>query len=86
MMFYGTGAPTTNPYVTDSVAAGGIAAFTLSSTAPGFQGYAVATCGFQDAHGFAFITDGFGSVGRGLSQGYLAIVTSAAGTSVTSPF
>jgi hypothetical protein len=86
VQFFGTGAPTTNPYMTDSIAAGAIAAFTLSSQAPGFQGYAIATCGFQEAHGFAFITDGYGSVGRGLSQGYLAIVTSAAGTSVTAPF
>jgi hypothetical protein len=86
VQFYGTGAPATNPYISDSVAAGGIAAFTLSSQAPGFQGYAIATCGFQDAHGFAFITDGYGSVGRGLSQGYLAIVTSAAGVSVSAPF
>jgi hypothetical protein len=86
VQFYGTGAPATNPYISDNVAAGGIAAFTLSSQAPGFQGYAIATCGFQDAHGFAFITDGYGSVGRGLSQGYLAIVTSAAGVSVSAPF
>jgi hypothetical protein len=86
VQFYGTGAPTTNPWTSDSIAAGAIAAFTLSSTAPGFQGYAIAICGFQDAHGFAFITDGYGSVGRGLSQGYLAIVTSAAGTTLTAPF
>lgn len=82
MMFYGTGAPSTNPYVTATITAGTVGAFTVSSVASGFQGYAIATCNFQDAHGFAFITDGYGQAGRGLSQGYLAIVTSAGGTTI----
>jgi hypothetical protein len=85
--FYGTGVPATNPYVTGTITAGSVGAFTVSSQASGFVGYAIATCNFQDAHGFAFITDGFGAPGRGLSQGYLAIVTSAGGTAITtSPF
>jgi hypothetical protein len=43
-----------------------------SSIAPGFQGYIVAVCNFQLAHGFAFISD----VGaRNLAMGYLALVT-----------
>jgi len=46
----------------------------LSVLNPGFTGYAIAQCTFQFAHGFAFITDGFASPGRGLSQGYLALV------------
>jgi len=46
----------------------------LSVLNPGFTGYAIAQCSFQFAHGFAFITDGFASPGRGLSQGYLALV------------
>jgi hypothetical protein len=86
MQFYGTGAPSTNPYVTGTITAGTVGAFTVSSVASGFQGYAIATCNFQDAHGFAFITDGYGQAGRGLSQGYLAIVTSAGGSSVSAPF
>lgn len=45
----------------------------LSVLNPGFTGYAIAQCTFQFAHGFAFITDGFASPGRGLSQGYLAL-------------
>jgi len=45
----------------------------LSVLNPGFTGYAIAQCTFQYAHGFAFITDGFASPGRGLSQGYLAL-------------
>jgi len=31
----------------------------------------IAVCNFQFGHGFAFITDGYGQPGRGLSQGYL---------------
>jgi len=55
--------------------------YTLSGGNPGqnieggpeFQGYIIAVCEFQYAHGFAFITDGFGSV-PALAQGYLALV------------
>jgi hypothetical protein len=51
----------------------GTTSTTLASTiAPGFQGYIVAICQFQLAHGFAFVTD----VGaRNLAMGYLALVT-----------
>ena len=41
--------------------------------AAGFRGYITATCGFRDAYGYAFITDGFGG-DRTLAQGYLAEV------------
>ena len=41
--------------------------------APEFQGYIIAVCEFQFAHGFAFITDGFGGI-PALAQGYLALV------------
>ena len=45
---------------------------TLASTsAPGFQGYMIALCNFQLAHGFAFISD-IGA--RNLAMGYLALV------------
>jgi hypothetical protein len=83
MTFYGNGAPTTNPYVTASIPAGTVNTFTVSSIASGFQGYAIAVCNFQNGHGFAFITDGYGQPGRGLSQGYLAIITQSNG--FTSP-
>jgi len=45
---------------------------TLASTAvPGFNGYMIAVCNFQFAHGFAFVSD----VGaRNLAMGYLAVV------------
>jgi len=53
----------------------GTTSTTLASTiAPGFQGYIVAICQFELAHGFAFVTD----VGaRNLAMGYLALVTGA---------
>ena len=44
----------------------------LSIIAPEFQGYVTASCKFQDGHGFAFITDGYGSEKPNLAQGYLA--------------
>ena len=68
--FYGTGAPAA--FTTTSVAAGSSYTNLASTVAAGFQGYMIAQCAFQYAHGFAFITDGFGGPGRGLSQGYLA--------------
>ena len=57
--------------VTPSVPSGTVYAHALSGVAAGFQGYLIAQCTFQFAHGFAFITDGVGANG-GLSQGYLA--------------
>lgn len=45
----------------------------LINGAPNFQGFIVAMCEFQYAHGFAFINDGGGGV-PAWSQGYLALV------------
>ena len=42
-----------------------------SIAVPGFQGYMIAVCKFQFAHGFAFISD-LGA--RNLAMGYLALV------------
>jgi len=70
--FYGTAAPA--PFVTPSVASATAYTNLVSTIAPGFQGYMIAQCRFQYAHGFAFVTDGFGGPGRGLSQGYLALI------------
>jgi hypothetical protein len=64
---------TNNPAVQNSgTVASGTVYTTLASTAvPGFQGYMIAVCNFQFAHGFAFISD----VGaRNLAMGYLAVV------------
>jgi len=72
MNFFGSNAPAN--FVTPIVASGTSYTNLLSTVAPGFQGYMIAQCRFQYAHGFAFITDGFGGPGRGLSQGYLALV------------
>lgn len=44
------------------------------SGAAGFQGYLMAQCSFQFAHGLAFITDGFGVGAANLAHGYLALV------------
>ena len=41
--------------------------------APEFQGYVIVVCNFQFAHGYAFITDGFGSIPT-YAQGYLALI------------
>ena len=38
-----------------------------------FTGYVIVVCDFQYAHGYAFLTDGFGSVPT-LAQGYLALI------------
>ena len=38
-----------------------------------FQGYIIAVCEFQYGHGYAFLTDGFGSIPT-LAQGYLALI------------
>ena len=49
--------------------------FLLSAKAMGFQGYIMADCGFQDAHGFGFITGRLSYRSRAtLAQGYLAVV------------
>ena len=40
---------------------------------PEFQGYVIVICDFQYGHGYAFITDGFGSIPT-LAQGYLALI------------
>ena len=63
-----------------AVPAGGQVLFVLSSGGtsgivgtPGFQGYIIAQCDFQYAHGFAFITDGPIGAAR-VAEGYLALV------------
>jgi hypothetical protein len=78
--FYGTGAATASVvYTTPSIASATDASFLTSVQAPGITGYAIAVCNFVGAHGYAFITDGFGGGGRGLSADYLAVVLQAGG-------
>jgi len=72
--WYGTGPAAGTATTTASIASGSAYVNLVSSAAAGFQGYMIAVCNFQFGHGFAFISDGYGQPGRGLSQGYLASV------------
>jgi len=67
--FYGT--PTTAAFPTPSIASGQLYAFQASVVTPGFEGYAIAVCQFQLAHGYAFISD-LGA--QKLAHGYLALI------------
>jgi len=62
-----------NPAQGDSgtIASGTVYTTLASIAAPGFNGYMIAVCNFQYAHGFAFISD-LGA--RNLAMGYLALV------------
>ena len=77
--WYGTGPAAGTATTTSSIASGSTYANLVSSLAPGFQGYMIAICNFQFGHGFAFISDGYGQPGKGLSQGYLANVVPTPG-------
>jgi hypothetical protein len=75
MNFYGQNAPP--PVTTTSLATGSPDptkyAFLASVIAPNFEGYMIAVCNFQMAHGYAFVSD-LGA--RNLAHGYLALVFS----------
>jgi hypothetical protein len=73
--FYGNGAPTPNNVTTPNIVSGSTYAVTMSSIAAGFQGYIIAQCQFQFAHGFGFITNLQGTNGgQGGQTSYLASV------------
>jgi len=60
------------PVITTPSVATATSYTTLASVAaPNFQGYMIAVCGFQYAHGFAFVSD-IGA--RNLAMGYLALI------------
>jgi hypothetical protein len=67
--FYGT--PVTAAFPTPSIPAGQLYAFQASVVTPGFEGYAIAVCQFQLAHGYAFVSD-LGA--QKLAHGYLALI------------
>jgi len=73
--FYGQNAPP--QFVTPVIPAGvnlappGNWAFMASTIAPGFEGYMIAICNFQLAHGYAFVSD-LGA--QKLAHGYLALI------------
>jgi len=74
---YPSGGGSPVAFTTPSVAAGRTHAMVFSQTTgfSGFAGYVLVVCNFLNAHAFAFITNGFGSVaGPTLSQGYLGNV------------
>jgi len=67
--FFGANAPAA--VTTAAIAAGTTYASTVMALAPNFQGYVIADCEFQYAHGFAFVT----RVGAtDVAMGYLALV------------
>ena len=70
MYFYGDSAPAASVN-TGNIATGTVYTTLASTTAAGFQGYMIAVCNFQLAHGFAFISD-LGA--RNLAMGYLALI------------
>jgi hypothetical protein len=70
MNWYGENAPGT-PTTTPNIPTATDYATLASVVAPAFQGYMIAVCNFQYAHGFAFISD----VGaQKLAMGYLPLV------------
>jgi hypothetical protein len=72
LSFYGSSAPSA-AVTTPNIASGTVFTTLASTAAAGFQGYMIAVCNFQLAHGFAFISD----VGaKNLAMGYLATVVS----------
>lgn len=75
LSFYGATLPTPSTGVAvpgGAITAGNLATpFLLSSVAPGFQGYMIASCPFLYAHGYAFIETGLGTA-SGVAQGYIA--------------
>jgi len=74
---YPSGGGSPVAFTTPSVAAGRTHAMVFSQTTgfSAFSGYVLVVCNFLNAHAFAFITNGFGSVaGPTLSQGYEANV------------
>jgi hypothetical protein len=77
----GGGAAPSSQVTNAAVPAGGIVLFSLSSggtfginATPGFTGYIIARCGFQYAHGYAFISD-LGT--QRYTASYLALVMDA---------
>ena len=71
--YHGVDAP--DDWELDEIAAERQEIFLLSAKAMGFQGYIMADCGFQDGHGFGFVSNGYPTGPSTLAQGYLAVCT-----------
>ena len=69
-----TGADAPDPMETSEVAAERQMIFLVSTTALDFQGYITANCGFRNAYGFAFLTNGYGVGAPTAAQSYLAVM------------
>ncbi len=67
--WYGQNVPTVPP--SPVIASGQSYSFLASTAAPNFQGYMIAVCNFQLAHGYAFVSD-LGA--QRLAHGYLALI------------
>jgi len=74
---FGENAPAS--FSTGTVAPGKVWVDLASTRLPNFQGYLIANCAFQYAHGFAFISD-FGA--QKLAMGYLALIIPEQGNAV----
>jgi hypothetical protein len=71
--FFGDNAP--SAFTTPSPVQGGTVYVNVASAiAPGFQGYMIARCNFQFAHGFAFVQSTVGYTPSTAAMGYLALV------------
>jgi hypothetical protein len=69
--FFGTAQGTTNSVTTPTIAAGTVYADSTQNLRPGFNGYVIAVCNFQLAHGYALVSD----IGiRNWATNYLALV------------
>ena len=68
-----SGANAPEPQTTQAVAGGAQWVNLASAISPGFQGYLTAACGFQGAHGFAFLSNGYPAGPPTAAQGYLAV-------------
>jgi len=79
LTFFGNTAPTA-AVVTPTVTAGTAYTAAASTLAPGFQGYAIASCNFLYGHGFAYVVYNL-TQNNGAAMGYLADVINANRTS-----
>jgi hypothetical protein len=66
--------PPPTKFTTVDIAAGTVYTNLLSITASGFQGYIIAVCNFQYAHGYAFLLGGTPNGANQVAQGYIALV------------
>ncbi len=69
-----TAPPPPAKYTTPDVPSGSVWTDLLSIRAAGFQGYIIAVCNFQYAHGYAFLLGGTPGGANQVAQGYIALV------------